>query len=79
MNSAGKLDKLLFKDHRHNSTKIFAIVIGSLVIFATIPLTVFLTQKSDEVSRNPQAAVTRDPLKQPFASDSPWNMPIGSN
>jgi hypothetical protein len=31
------------------------------------------------VAANPAAAAGRDPLKQPFASNSIWNMPIGSN
>ncbi|MDO8336412.1 MAG: Ig-like domain-containing protein [Candidatus Saccharibacteria bacterium] len=56
MNSAGKFHKLLFKYHRHNSTKIFAIIFGAMVIFATIPLTVFLTQRGQDVTKNPQAA-----------------------
>jgi hypothetical protein len=30
------------------------------------------------VAANPAAAAARDPMKQPFASNSIWNMPIGS-
>lgn len=78
MNPAKRLQNFLFRDHRHNSTKITAILFGTLIILATIPLTVFLSKQSEEVTKNPKAAATRDPFKQPFSSDSPWNMPIGS-
>ncbi|HSX58467.1 MAG TPA: carbohydrate-binding domain-containing protein [Candidatus Saccharimonadales bacterium] len=63
---------------RSNPRHLLSIVVVIFLLLA-IPLTVILVRQSGESVKNPQAAGTRDPLKQPFASNSIWNMPIGSS
>ena len=59
---------------KHLAT-IFVVVFIALAI----PLTVFLTQKSEEVNKTPQAATTRDPALWPFDKSGIWNLPIGGS
>ncbi|HSX58469.1 MAG TPA: Ig-like domain-containing protein [Candidatus Saccharimonadales bacterium] len=65
--------------HFKKSSKNYAFLIIIVFILLAIPLTVRLVQQSEQVGKPSQAAATRDPLKQPFASNSIWNLPIGSN
>lgn len=59
--------------------KEFTLLLLGLFVLAVIPLTVSLTRQSEENTKPTKAAATRDPLKQPFASNSIWNLPIGAN
>jgi hypothetical protein len=68
------------KKNKFTSLKRKLKIAGVLFILVTIPVTAYLSTQSEKVDTDTKisAAGTRDPYKHPFASNSPWNMPIGS-
>jgi hypothetical protein len=64
------------RDRPRNRFHVFLAVVGLLSVAAS--LTVFVTRTEDGPLPTGRGAATRDPLQQPFASWSIWNLPIGS-